>query len=334
MATGQVDLVVPGLFQLPGHELDANFLARQIPSLNRMLRFASPVSNSLVDFDSILADCLGLENSQGIPFASAFIDQQSAEQAGNVLFRPVHLKPDMRNAFALPLEINQEIENNISIIIKDLSELFKVDCDITELGDGLWLMRLKQCRPPQHYPHYLSVVGRKVDQYIEQSRSSLPWYQLINEMQMFLHSHALNQQRLLDGKLPINSLWCWGAGEFLDPKVRHTIWYCDDEVTRRYADKAGINHQPVSAVCKSEIAGDVLVIDLSILKALKSSEASDLQALLASLETSLFSPLVRAVKTGKVSLRLRAGHETDLILSRISSLKRWRNAVSLADRLA
>jgi len=333
MARSQVDLLIPGLFQLPGHEFDANFLSRQLPSLNRLLRFARPVPNSLVDLDAILADCLGLEQTHGIPFASAFIEEGSTEQAGYVLLRPVHLKPDMRNVFALPLEENQEIRTDINILINDLGELFKADCDISDLGDGLWMMRLKQCQPPRHYPHYLSVVGRKVNQYIEQSRSSLPWYQLLNEMQMFMHSHAVNQQRLLDDKLPINSLWCWGAGKFLPPKKAYTTWYCDDIISRRYADKAGIDNQPISALAGTELTGDSLVIDVSILKVLKSSVDSDLQTVLTSLETSVFAPLISAVNVGRISLRLRAGHENDLILSGLSGLKRWRKPVSLADRL-
>ena len=125
MGIGQVDLVVPGLFHLPVHELDAEFLREQLPSLNLLLRFGRRAPNTLFDFDSILAYCLGFEPSQKLPFASAFVDENAARQSEYLLCKPIHLKPDMRNAFALPLEESADLESDISILINDLSDEFK-----------------------------------------------------------------------------------------------------------------------------------------------------------------------------------------------------------------
>jgi len=333
MATGQVNLVVPGLFHLPMHELDPAFLRGKLPSLNSLLRFGRRLPNTLFDFDSIIAHCLGLDPSQKLPFASAFVDSNADSQGEYLLCKPIHLKPDMRNAFALPLEEGQEINNDITILIKDLSDEFKQDCDIENLADGHWLMRLKQCLPPRHFPPYLSIVGRKVDQYIEQSRESLPWYQLINEMQMFMHAHALNQKRLLEGKLPINSLWCWGAGEYRHPQQALEYCFCDDPVLARYIDRAGITLHPLSAILDADRPGDGICIDLRLLQALKTPAASDLQSLLAELEEIVLAPLLRRVLAGKIQLRLRSAHEVDILLSRYSRLKIWRKPVGL-DSLA
>lgn len=329
MAIGQVDLVVPGLFHLPIHEFDAEFLRGQLPSLNLLLRFGRRVPNTLFDFDSILAYCLGFEPSQKLPFASAFVDGKAASQGEYLLCKPIHLKPDMRNAFALPLEEGDDVDSDIDIIINDLSDVFKQDCDITNLGAGHWLMRLKQCLPPRHFPHYLSIVGRKVDQYIEQSRDALPWYQLINEMQMFMHSHAVNQKRLLEGKLPINSLWCWGAGEYSHPYRPLEYWFCDDPILARYADKADIAIHPLSAILDTGKIGDSVCIDLRLLHALKTPSESDLQGLLAEFEEITLAPLLGLVLAGEIQLRLRSAYEEDILLSRYSVLKIWRKSASL-----
>ena len=62
-------------------------------------------------------------------------------------------------------------------------------------------------------PHYLSVLGKKISSYLQQARVNLQWYKLLNEMQMFLHQHPHNQQRLLEGQLMFNNLWCWGSAD-------------------------------------------------------------------------------------------------------------------------
>lgn len=329
----QVDLVLPGLFNLPANELDPDIFNRQLPSLNHLLRFGHQQPNTLFEMDSVLADCLGLDASRILPFASAFVGEKGAGQGNHVLCRAVHLKPDIRNAFAIPLDEMVSTQEDITILIKDLNDMFKQDCVLSDMDNGLWLMRLRECQPPAHYPHYLSVVGRKVDQYIEQSRVALPWYQLMNEMQMFLHSHEVNQNRLLDGRLPINSLWCWGAGEFIQPRSAHLHWYCDELTLIAYAKKADIEHRPVSMVAYKKLVDSSLIVDLSLLNALKSPGDQDLSELLLKLESGLFEPLLRQVKTGQIRLQLRPGHEQDLMLSSSSRYRFWKKPTNLIDWL-
>ncbi len=329
MGVGQIDLVVPGLFHLPVHELDAEFLRWQLPSLNLILRFGRRVPNTLFDFDSILAYCLGFKPSQKLPFASAFVEEGAANQSQYLLCKPIHLKLDSGNAFALPLEQDNEIKSDIIQLINDLNNEFKQSCELTELADGHWLMHLKQCQPPRHYPHYLSIVGRKVDQYIEQTDDSLAWYQLINELQIFMNSHAINQKILLEGKLPFNSLWCWGAGEYSDPYRPLEYWFCDDPILNKYIENTDIVRQPLSGILDTGKVGDSVCIDLKLLQALKMRSNSDLQGLLAEFEDITLAPLLGLVLSGEVQLRLRSASETDILLSRSSVLKIWRKPATL-----
>ncbi|MDH5353993.1 MAG: hypothetical protein OEY09_06055 [Gammaproteobacteria bacterium] len=330
----RVDLVLPGLFNLPSAEIDPDIVSRQLPSLNHLLRFGHQQSNNLFEMDSILADCLGLDGFQILPFASAFAGEKDAGQGNHLLCRAVHLKPDMRNAFVIPLHETAEEFDHIDILINDLGDLFKPDCDLTKIDDGLWFMRLRECQPPSHYPHYLSIVGRKVDQYIEQSRTALPWYQLMNEMQMFLHSHEVNQKRLLNGLLPINSLWCWGAGEFIQPQSTQKHWYCDELTLKAYAEKSNIEQSPVSVLAHTDLNDDSLIVDLRLLDALKSPDAEDLSEILLRLESELFKPLLNRIKSGQVHLRLRAGHENDLSISSASRFRFWKKNTGLIDWLS
>lgn len=322
----RIDVILPGLFQLPLAEFNEDFLTDELPALNHILRFAQTHTNRIQDFETLFADSLGLECEGILPLASVFLE---AEQFPGLLCRATHLKADVRNAFVIPLDQSNRTKNDTILIINDLSALFKDDCDIEALENSLWLMRLKQCNVPNHYPHILSIIGRKVDPYIQQSRQALPWYQLINEMQMFMHSHEVNQRRLIDGLLPINSLWCWGAGELVVPPNTNIQCYCDDFVLAAYANRVGLAVRPLINLSNGEYAEENIYIDLRLLQALKVPSEDDLRILLTDIELGVFKPLVKAVEAGQLQLRLRTGHGYDYRMSRFSSLKRWRKSSSL-----
>ena len=321
----KLDVILPGLLALPLAELDVCFLRSALPSLNRILRFSDRQSHHLKHFENLLADSLGLAESQVLPFASAFVEADQPA-SNNLLFQAVHLKADMRNAFIFPLDQSARTSTDINHIIEDLSHFFKADCDITALPNQLWLMRLKHCQAPDDHPHILSVTGHELGAYIKQSRRNLPWYQLINEVQMFMHDRAVNQQRIQAGLLPINSLWCWGSGALVPPLDRAIQCYCNDSLLSAFVDRAGLPRRPLTDLLRLELAANNIYIDLSLLEALKSPQSDDWQALLCGLETNLFKPLVEAVSRGQFQFRLRTGPD-DFTMTRFSALKYWRKPI-------
>ena len=326
-----IDLIIPGLSDLPLDELDSSFLKFELPALNQFLRFARSYQNQAFDLESMLIDGMGWSDLQTLPFAQAYAKQKTRNGDKNLLFRAIHLKADMHSAIVLPLENNRTNYDDISIIINDLKDLFKVDCDIDEVRDGLWLMHLNQCTPAQNYPHYLSIIGRKADPFIEQSKQALPWYKLINEMQMFMHQHDINRDRLASGLLPINSLWFWGAGNLSKLAAKNINWYCDDELLKQFASVSGINCAKLDEVKMEDFSRDSIIVDMGLLEALKFSAEVSLRALLSNMELGLFKPLLRQIKSNKCKLRLRLGSSNDLILSRYSTWQWWKKSISLVD---
>lgn len=325
----QLDLIIPGLFDLPLETLDPAFLENSLPALNSFLRYARASKNSVFELEPILSDCMGWQNYQVLPFAQAFVDQGAGDRHQYILFRPIHLKVDMHNAIVVPLQNNQTNNDDISILINDLESYFNVDCDIQSVAGGHWLMYLKQFDPPRHYPHYLSVIGKKADPYTEQSKHRLPWYKLINEMQMYLHAHEINQNRLQAGLLTINSLWFWGAGSLPQQSRKRARWVCDDELLKRYAGVSGIETSECADLETSHFNQDCIICDLSLLEALKSGDEMNLQELLQRIEAQLFNPLLRAVRTRHCSLKLRAGSQFDYQMRSWSRFKWWRKPKNL-----
>jgi hypothetical protein len=336
----RVDCVLPGLFDLPPGELSGEFLRYQLPHLNRVLSLARTRQNQAFNIDAIIRKTLDWEahddstqtvtRCYGLPMAQAFAAPQAQDYSRYLLFQAIHLKPDLHSALILPLGNNQDNLNDIDILINDLKDMFKVDCDITAVASGVYLMRLHNFDAPLHYPHIISVLGKSANPYIEQSREIMPWYKLLNEMQMFLHQHEVNQKRLRSGLLPANSLWFWGGGRPEEIK-QGLSWYCDEPLFNRFAQSLGLAPKSLDALDLSQPAGDSLVVDLRLLTALKSGQGESLDELLLDIDKRLFQPLLAAVNAGHSRLRLHLGYSLDFEMHPLSRFKFWKRRKCLVD---
>lgn len=331
---GKIQLVLPGLFDLPLSELKPEMLVDGLPALNRILRFATPRPNPAFSIDAILRRVLAMETPPGqsasLPLAQSFAPSAQHQPRRLLLFQAVHLRPDLHSAIIVPIQNNQENLHDVNIIINDLRELFNVNCDITDIGAGLFLIALKEFDAPYHYPHILSVLGKAANPYVEQSRRSLGWYKLLNEMQMFLHQHQVNQNREQRGLLPANSLWFWGGGNRPDKFDQRIVWYCDDSVLNRFAANLDLRIARLDNLTKLVSTTEAAVIDLRLLEQLKTGAAKQLAPLLLDIENRLLQPLLRMIERDRTSLCLRAGFESDLELGAGAMLKFWRRPRNLA----
>jgi hypothetical protein len=332
---GKIELVLPGLFDLPLSELAPGLLADELPALNRILRLGSPRPNLAFSIDAILRQVLALETPaeesvRSLPLAQACAPRPERQSSRMLLFQAVHLRPDLHSAVIAPIPRDKKNFNDIDILIRDLGDLFKVDCDISVIGNGLFLMELKAFDAPLHYPHILSVLGKTANPFIEQSRQHLGWYKLLNEMQMFLHQHEVNQDREHRGLLPVNSLWFWGGGDLPEKIDNGLHWYCDDTVLVKFGASMGLTTAPLDDLENLDRSSSGAVIDLRLLELLKTGMASELDQLLLDIETRLLQPLLRALERDRKSLYLRAGHESDFEMAPSAALKFWRRPRTLA----
>lgn len=76
------------------------------------------------------------------------------------------------------------------------------------------------------------------------------WRGLVNEAQMLLHEHPVNQRREARGALPANGLWLWGSGQLPPlPGRRPPAFWGGDLLARGIARHAGAasRSEPVDA---------------------------------------------------------------------------------------
>jgi len=333
-----VQIILPGLFDLPLEELDARFVVDDLPTLNRILGLSSACDNNDFTIDALLSSALNLRPEvsesgaqvsavEGLAMAQACADGHQ-DPRRLLLAEAIHLQADMHGAIAIPILADSINQNDIDIIINDLADLFKVDCDIKSIDEGRFLLQLKEFDSPTHYPHPLSILGKSISPFIEQSREILPWYRLVNEFQMFMYQHPINQRRQLEGRLTINSLWVWGAGERPALNLK-PLWYCDDPLLNHFASSLGLPIESCSNIAAGDDSKNAVIVDLRLLQYLKSGLDWNLDELLLDIERSIFEPLLKSLSRRPGPLKLRGGYNLDFELKRADRFKFWRRPGSL-----
>ncbi len=160
----------------------------------------------------------------------------------------------------------------------------------------------------------LSVVaGRRVEQHLP-ANADLRWLRcLLNEIQMVLHNHPVNQNREECGQPTINSLWLWGGGPLPAPVSGNIGQMCSDlPLVRGLARHQSIPCQPLPAHADALLAaaapGSRLLLVLDALQtSVQYEDADAYRQILHDLETRWFAPLRQALLARRLhSLRLIA----------------------------
>lgn len=160
--------------------------------------------------------------------------------------------------------------------------------------------------------------GADIQQHLPAGPEAMCWHQRLNEMQMLLHEHPVNQAREQHDAMPINSLWLWGGG-LLPRNISspYTGIWSEDVLLMGLAKAAGcrLSRQPASAEAWLEQtldAGEHLI----------TLEAT------SDLEPEWFKPMATALNNGQLqslTLHLTAPHQVQsLSIPRTQCWKFWR----------
>ena len=88
--------------------------------------------------------------------------------------------------------------------------------------------------------------GRPLETLLPQGADAPRWHAVLNEVQMLLHEHPVNDAREARGALPVNSVWLWGGGTLVKPaRTPYACVLSGDPVARGLALAAGARHEPV-----------------------------------------------------------------------------------------
>lgn len=213
-----VTLMAPGIKQFDASEIRKMISQPQSLRALEMLHSRAnlqPGENST--YDQTLLQLFGFSNDSSLDTpvgAISYLLLKGEDPLNSWKLRadPVVIQPNRDHLLLMGnagLEISlQEAQQ----IVQDINATYADTLwTLVALTPKQWIISQKE--PQQLKTHSLSEVsGRNINDYLPSGEDGKSWHSLMNELQMFLHAHPVNQHRQMQGLPSINSLWFWGAG--------------------------------------------------------------------------------------------------------------------------
>jgi len=279
-------------------------------------------------FEHNLADHFGLTDA---PFgALRLLGEAGKKQVseGNWLCAdPVHLRFHHERivladagAFELELEEAQAITAALNSEFADIGRFHVATA-------RRWYLQLHSTVNEKFAP-ISTIAGRRLDSDLTDKNGRLNRW--LNEVQMFLHGHPINERRQAEGKPAVNSVWLWGGGPLGDMQVPHFSAVCSDNpLATGLALAAGIEAPPCPASLSALLADSApndtpLVLLDTLLPPVLYENSEDWRNAFAALERDWFVPL-RAALGGKIeSLSIVAPTIYGQLTWTLNSKDRWK----------
>lgn len=159
---------------------------------------------------------------KGWPMAALTRQLDCGDAAGYAWLRadPVHVRADLNAVRMLAWGNLQVDEAQAQALLKPLKLLFgDAGFPISAPVPERWyLMMPRESRLPA-FVDPEEVLGDEIHDLLPQGDAGRRWRQLLNEAQIVLHNHPVNERRLEQGLPAVNSLWFWGGGMLPDQVV-------------------------------------------------------------------------------------------------------------------
>jgi hypothetical protein len=213
---------------------------------------------------------------------------------------PVHLQLMRDRVVFVPGAAFSITREEAEALVQTLNGHFAGRLEIQAPEPGRWCVRLAvELELPVASP--LEMAGRGID---PGSKADA----LLNEVQMVLHEHPVNEAREARGEPALNSVWLWGAGPA--PLGAKASWHSvdsDEPIALGLARAARIRGSavPESAEAwleRSPEEGRHLVVLDALRLPLALSDAAAFATAVEELEKKWFVPLLGALRAGRIGM--------------------------------
>jgi len=294
-------------FLLPGYlsPLRANAQAATDITCPSLLQWR--VVEGRIPWQAALARSLGDIDNDGLRLPTARLLASDFTQSP-VIARvdPVHLSADRDTAKLFPrqmLDIKSDEEDQI---LSDLNHFLSEDGLHIQSGldNGWYLCGSSACNLASLPPSFLA--NRNASVFLPTGDGTEYWRRLTTEIQMLLHNHDVNQLRASEGRLPINGVWIWGAGDLqaslnllYQGETNSMRVYGDDDYTEALCGQLSLAYQHLDRFNPDEDHSSVIV-DTRIAKAVFAQDESSAQMVARDIDTLWLAPLCERFKKGQV----------------------------------
>jgi hypothetical protein len=313
MSVTRITLYLPGLV---GPLAGVSQLKRQdwpaLPALERLLAAArrEPTPVDEVERGLFALFHVDVAPDTELPIAqfSFYADTGQAPEFHYWRADPVHIAIDRERALLLEhgmLEIGDaEAKQLVVTLARHLRE---EGIHLQRATNHHWYLRFDQTVDLITTPLRLAL-HRDIGECLPTGKDAKRWATWLNELQMLLHNHPVNEQRLDRGAYPINSLWLWGGGKTTQqPRSDYDHIWSDDTVVNGLAAVAGTPQSalpiPIDlyALQSTLQGGHGLIVQPNLFAAVNDGDVFEWLSLLQWLEDKYFQPLLGALESRQLS---------------------------------
>ncbi|HEX9206955.1 MAG TPA: hypothetical protein VF851_01885, partial [Steroidobacteraceae bacterium] len=133
---------------------------------------------------------------------------------GWAVAQPVHLAAGMDHLRLTALADARPDPEEVAALTSTLRRHFAgAAFELVDYRDGAWVVRCDEAFDVvTHDP--ADVVGHDIHDFMPAGPDGARLRSVLNEMQMVLHEHPVNERRVRLRQRPINALWLWGFGSY------------------------------------------------------------------------------------------------------------------------
>ncbi len=161
-------------------------------------------------YEEFLCHLLGIKPNPDYPFAA--VDYQKNHTHYYLYADPVYLSLQ-RDTFFLEKKLTDDFsQDEIRNLCGALNGAFEDENRTFIINDqGQLFLELKK-EPHIKTTSIAHIKSQSIDLFMPQGDEAMVWHAFMNEIQMFLFDHPINQDRIRRGLLSPNSIWFSGGG--------------------------------------------------------------------------------------------------------------------------
>lgn len=316
----KIELYVPGLLAVPGRHLDALRLP-DLPVLNHWCARARAVAVADGRYGFISQQ---LSVSRPPLAALAWLGAFGhAPERQTFHATPVHLQAGLRDVVLFAGGGLEVAEPELKAIVADANRHFDHEPTLVVAGGQLFLQASAQL--DVHTVPLHCVQGATLRQHLPSGRNAGQLNSWVNELQMFLHSHEINQRRAAQGRPQLNGIWVWGEGG-LPSTTRSTnvMVHAESPHMRGLGALLGASVARPAAAHHLQIEGEhnrhIVEFD-ACARALDADDTLAWQASVADVARHWLQPVLDQVHSGECSEAVLYGG--DGVARHLNGKKRW-----------
>lgn len=340
-------LIIPGLLPVVDQYEREALNALSCPSLEKLLGKAECSTGARQGIEATLADVFAVSSanqpvSMAAVSACADLESVQVKEAHWLRVDPVYLHAD-KDGVALhgseQLELMQEEANSL---VRELNDLYREDGWVFHAPHPQrWYLQMQE-EPGATFTSLFDVLGKNIRPFLPAGKKGNAWNAFLSEVQMLLHSSSVNQQRNMEGKLIVNSIWPWGAGSI--PDIRNSLWsaiWADESLVKGFAHLASVacGDLPESAntlMEKLEYEGKgknesrYLVYLDQPYRAMNINGSEEWQRVMNFLEEKWFAPVLEALKENRLEeVKIIPCNGLEFLVNRKQLRKFWKRTKPL-----